>query len=155
LRALADEQLPPPVVHHWLWTPDPQRQGPLQRTQNRYFNNIPNMTWSLLARFRRLAPGWNPFTMCSAFRGSVRLCPCSCMYSLLAIACLALDIWTSAVGCCASYCHWFLFCSCIPFCYGTHLHVRLHRVHSLAVVLFLYALASFFILNILRLNEFN
>ena len=57
LRALADEQLPPPVVHHWLWTPDPQHQGPLQRKHNRYFNNIPDMTWSLLARFRRLPPG--------------------------------------------------------------------------------------------------
>ena len=57
LRNLAAEQLPPPVVHHWLWAPDPPRQGPLQRTQNRYFNNIPDMAWSLLARFRRLAPG--------------------------------------------------------------------------------------------------
>ena len=54
LRALAAEQLPPPVVHHWLWAADPPRQGPVQRTQNRYFNNLPDMTWSLLARFRQL-----------------------------------------------------------------------------------------------------
>ena len=45
LRDLAAERLPPP---------DHPRQGPLQHTQNRYFNNIPDMTWSLLARFRRL-----------------------------------------------------------------------------------------------------
>ena len=54
LRDLAAERLPPPVVHEWLWAADHPRQGPLQRTQNRYFNNIPDMTWSLLARFRRL-----------------------------------------------------------------------------------------------------
>lgn len=57
LRNLAAGQLPPPMVHHWLWAPDPPRQGPLQRTHNRYFNNIPDMAWSLLARFRRLAQG--------------------------------------------------------------------------------------------------
>jgi hypothetical protein len=64
LRALADEQLPPPVVQHWLWTPDPQHQGTFQHTLNRYFNNIPDMTWSLLARFRRLAPGETHFVFC-------------------------------------------------------------------------------------------
>ena len=55
LRDLAAERVPPPVVHTWLWDADPPRHGPLQRTQNRYFNNIPNMAWSMLARFRRLA----------------------------------------------------------------------------------------------------
>ena len=55
LRALAAEELPPPVVHQWLWAPDPVHQGPLRRTRNIYFNNIPDMAWSLLARFRRLA----------------------------------------------------------------------------------------------------
>jgi len=56
------------------------------------------------------------------------------MYSILGIACIGLNIWTSAVRSCASSCHWFLFCSCIPFCSGTHYVVQLHRVHSLAVV---------------------
>ena len=57
LRDLAAGRVPPPAVHHWLWQDDAQRNGPVHRTQNRYFNNIPDMAWSLLARFRRLAPG--------------------------------------------------------------------------------------------------
>ena len=57
LRDLAAERLPPPAVHHWLWQADGQRNGPPPHTRNRYFNYIPDMAWSLLARFRRLAPG--------------------------------------------------------------------------------------------------
>lgn len=57
LRDLAAGRLPPPAVHHWLWQGPAQRNGPLSRTRNKYFNNMPEMAWSLLARFRRLAPG--------------------------------------------------------------------------------------------------
>ena len=57
LRDLAQERVPPPAVHHWLWQGHGQRNGPLHRTRNRYFNTMPDMAWSLLARFRRLAPG--------------------------------------------------------------------------------------------------
>ena len=51
LRELADWTPQGPAAHTWLWHQVPRRAHPVVETNNRYFNNLPEMAWQLLVRF--------------------------------------------------------------------------------------------------------